>query len=205
MTFNTNSNYIKPMLRGITFVMVILRGLFTTGTLQRSNWRQPTYINSYANGHPCFVSARMPLLVPPSVSLAFFAIIVSPSGNLTFCSLVISLLCSLTLFSVVVSRLACFAFFAFAVFSVNSLTLFSLVIFFTASLATIIKSICFGFIAKKLRDRLNFFTSGTPFGYDLLRHDFLLIRKLRLEPNTGPIPVSGSFYYNRERKQSKGN
>jgi hypothetical protein len=56
----------------------------------------------------------------------------------------------------------------------------------------------------KFKKRLDYFAFCAAFSYDLLSHNRLLIRRLRLEPNTPTVGVSGSLYYTSHSHQKKG-
>lgn len=52
----------------------------------------------------------------------------------------------------------------------------------------------------KLRKMFDLFAFGTGFCYDLVRHNFFLIRRLCLEPIVGNAPIVGSLYSKRKQR-----
>ncbi len=163
MTIKTNRNKVKPMFRGVAFVVMIMFCGFTTNTLQSIRADQFTGSNSVIDSIDSF----------------------NPFGVLLTIFLCVLAVCD-------------FAFIGLAIllrtFALCGSAFFGLSIGLLARFALAMKSLSFGFIFVKFQKRLNFFARRTLFVYDLLRHNFLLGRKLCLEPLQIRY-LCGLFYY----------
>lgn len=176
MARNTNRNYIKPMFRGVAFVMMVLRSLFATSTLQRINFRQFPFFNSFLNNLTSFTLLRM---------LQVISLHNLGTGYPAF-------------FSLFMAFLSCFAFFTLAITFVPCFSFFGLAITVLTYFAIRRTTIFLGAILVKFRQGFDFFAFGTSFGYDLLRHNQLLNSWLCLEPYARSVRVSGSIYFKEE-------
>jgi len=171
MTIKTNRNNIEPMLRFVTLVMVIVRRLFTTRTLQRIWSRQSIFFYRSIDNLTSFNALGITNSICKNSRFTFFAVCIAFLASLAFLALVIAFVRSL-------------AFFALAV-------LFST--YFTMRLIAIFATLVF----RKFRKWFDFFALATSFRYDLLSHNRLLNRRLCLEPVAGHTPAVGSLYYSR--------
>ena len=198
MTLLTNRNNIKPMLRFITeMMMIFMCRLFAKDAQQRIGRRQLALSDGIFNETTGFYSIRM------TQSICF-------DSFFTFFALCVAFLCSLSFFGLHMSSyflpVKFSTFFGlqigFLVGFLISFIFWSFVIFFNslicAYFAICSKSIWSSTVLIELRSDL--FANSASFGYDCLRHNRLLDRRLCLEPNAGPIPVSGSLYYTLPRK-----
>lgn len=181
MTIHTNGNDVKPVFWRIAVpMMIFFGGLWTIMALQRIGMGQFTISDSIINGINCL----------------------SAVGMVDVVSLIIFLFACSTLIALAVSVFCCFPFFGFAMFSlcnhINRFTFFGCeimrMICRNTQLAIRIMTIFFTRIFMKLHKRFDFFAFGTSFRYDLLSHNRLLVRRLRLEPSIEPISMSGSLY-----------
>jgi len=180
MTFFTNRNYIKPMLRGITFVMMILRRLMTAGALQRACLRQFASYNGNHHSAASFYSFRVILLIAFPANFALFALLIMLTGTLTS-------LFTFVGFVIIFSR--CFAMFCLKI-------LFRVLRF--AQFAPISVSIFVAFVLAKFRQWLDLFAFRAAFCFNYLSHNQLLYSWLRLEPAlAGHVPAVGSLYYSK--------
>lgn len=181
MTIFTNRDYVKPMLRCITGMMVFFCLLWAIMALQSIGARHFASSNGVVHGISSF---QLFWMMGIKAFFADFSII-------------------FTLFSFPVTNLASpvsnFAFLCLPILPTVHFTVFCLSVFFPIVQKTDFTmrfvSILFSAIFVKFGQWLGFLAFRTSFCYDLLRHDFLLTRKLCLEPNTRPVLVSGSFYY----------
>lgn len=90
----------------------------------------------------------------------------------------------------------CFAFFAFPI---------QYFVRFSTRCALRTKPVFSISVFAKFRNKFDLFAMATSLCYDLLSHNCLLYRRLRLESVSRPILVSGSFYYSNEQLQIKTN
>lgn len=191
MAFFTNRNNIKPELRGIALMVVIIYRLFVTGTFQAIRSREFPGSNGIFYSFTGLTFFWMSFFI---VTVATFP------GNFAFYCLAIALLYYFAFFRCVISQPS---------FAMNFFTLFGLLIIgnalYITSLTTITITIWAIWSFVKFGKRFNLFAFGTLFCYDLLRHDFLLTRKLCLEPFARPILVFGSSYYNNHQYSIKYN
>lgn len=120
MTFNTNKNNIKPVLRGVAGVMVFFC-LFAAGALQRIRAGQFACLDSVcydALGFPAWITslrclAVFTLPIAFVASFTFFSLTVTLAGRSGFFTLVIALyrnfaLLSLSVFSHIVTMIFSF-------------------------------------------------------------------------------------------------
>jgi len=181
MTFYTNRYNIKPMLRRIALVMVILlclRG--TIMALQGIGMGQFTSSNSIiynVHGFSMIWIMSMKTLVRFTLrKFTFFAMGIMFSGNFAFFTLPIFSLCNLIAFELLVFFLILF------------------LLLTATKFADITMSIMHFWMFMKFGYAFCFFANSAGFKYDLLSHNRLINRRLRLEPVSGYIPVSGSSY-----------
>ena len=205
MAFYTNRNNIKPMVGRITFVVVILFcWIWAVMALQGIDFRQLTVFNSFNNSVMSFTLLRMMqmklLYGIGTDSLKFFCLLVTFYGGLVFFSLAMTLMSCFAFFALVITSLYIFAFLALHIKFSRSLIFFSLCMLIhaisTTYFAIILMTIFVGATIMKFRKWFDCFAFGTFFGYDLLSHNRLLIRRLRLEPYARPVRVSGLLYSN---------
>jgi len=203
VAFPTNRNNVKPMLRGITLMMMILFCLFATGAFQGVGSRQFTNFDGFANSRTGF-----------NLFGAFFSLPVS-DGCFSLCALEITVFCSVAFFTLLITFLLNFKLFAFGVsfccglalfcsivtkisFAMRYFAFFCLAIFFyafqVAYFAFIPMSILTVLILVKLRKWLCLLANSAGFRYGLLRHNQLLGSWLCSEPIAEPISVLGSLY-----------
>ncbi len=151
MTFSANRNDIKAVLFRITFVMMILLGLFgAIRTSQNIGSWQFAVSNSMSYSSSCFSLFGMSNMV---------------------------------------------LFHSFAIYFFSSFCLAIFFYFFQLTRFTNIKMSIFGSLMfVKFRKRFGLFANPTSFGYDLLRHYFLLYRKFCLEPTAIHAVVGLSYY-----------
>ncbi len=180
MAFFTNGNNIKPILRGISFVMMILLCLLTASAFQSISSNQFARCNSVSNSITCFRAFWKTIIMFFGIFranfFALFAFAIIFNNNLTlFCAIVFCGGYSLTLF-------ACFCLISL------------LVIFRLAYFACTLMPVFYCLVFMKFRERFNLFAFKTSFCYDLLRHNQFLTNWLCLEPLRSQSPC-GLFYY----------
>lgn len=168
MTFKTNRNYIKEMFGFITEPMMIFLCLFTTRAFQRIWAWQLATSNSMIYSFYRFVVFGTTSKIIFASNFAFFCFGILPAF-FPACK---------------------FAFFCFLVLGYTFI-----IAFFTQVTITVFPRFVFG----KFRERFNFFAFITAFCLNCLRHGRFSLNseRLCLEPVSGYIPVSGSFYYKR--------
>jgi len=213
MTTNTNRNNVKPMFWCITFMVMIVRRLVATRTLQRIGSRQSTNTNCAINSTCSFFID----VIWVSIMKAFCR---SPKSRFSFFALAITLYCGFTFFAFPISfsiislidfaflSLSMFLFFGLVFYALFvafycSFTLFTLSIIFFTSFARAAMPVFMIFVFAKFRNGFDFFAFGTSFRYDLFSHFRLLTRRFWLEPYARPVRVSGSLYYNTIKKKGK--
>ena len=173
MTHSTYRNYIKPMLFGITFVMVIFYCfMFAVMTVQGIWVRQfascDGIINSPSSFNPYGIAGSKSFLLDPSVYSAFFALLI-------------------------------FQYCFYAILGFTILFLFKNKAEFTIRLKPIFASGMFAIF----RGRFELFAFRALLCYDKFRHDcLLLINGLCLGPFAAHTS-SGSFYITLMKKSNK--
>jgi len=194
MARNTNRNNIEPMFRLIVFVVMIMFCLcWAVMALQRIKPGQSADSDGGIHSICCLPMFRMLDLI---TFLAAFL-----SGFALF-ALLITLLLSFKLFALLKTFSNNSALFALFVTFLSSFEIFGLMISFFVLFADLIstyfatasKPIFSASIFVKFRDWFGLFASSADFGYDLLSHNRLLIRRLRSEPIAPTIGVNGSFF-----------
>ena len=181
MTRNTNSNYIKPMLRDISQIVMVLLCLFAARTLQSANSRHFTCFDGVINSAFCFDFSQI-IFMPFTLSFVMRLITSFCFNIFWLIFFLISLAISLT------------------VFSLTKLSLISFSAIFAATLKSIFRSL----ICIKFRDWFDLLASTAFFRYDFVRHNQFLNSWLCLEPVTRYALVVGSFnsnYYPKKRKE----
>lgn len=194
MTEKTHRDYIKPMLLGIAFMVVVLFCLLgTIRALESIGAGQFAGLDSIFNGSFCFKPFGMFL----RISFKGFGL----NGFTILCPAVFFVVFGLSHFTLFCfgalllgSPTCLLAFFSFCVFGI----LFQITYFALISVAIAV-SFCF----VKFRNRFSLLARSAGFRYGCLRHNLLLTRRLCLEPNALPVRVSGLFYNNRLRGKSK--
>lgn len=176
MTKKAYRNYIKPVFRSIALVVMIFFCLFTTSAFQSFGRWQLTSSNSVSNSSTSFYSER-----------------ISATAGFICLALLVSLYCQFSFFGFLILSY-CSAIYFFSFFSQAII----LNLLAKAGFALILIAIFSRFIFPKFQNRFDLLALGTFFGYDLFRHDFLLVRRLCLEPFVRPVRILGSLY-------SKGN
>ena len=174
MTFNTNRNNIKPILRGITFVVMVMFCLFwALRAFQSIRAKQIASSNSVINSIYGFDFFRISTFSASISNFILFAIIIVVFSTYSFFCFLVTLLCSPMLF----------------------FTFLALSVLLTTSPAKDLVSIFLSTVFIELRQRFYLVALRTSFGYDLLRHNCFSIKQLCSGPVLGYIPTSGSFYY----------
>ena len=199
MTRDTQRDNIKPVLAGITGMMVMLR-LFTAGALQVVGMGQFTAFNSTLYGSLGGIFNEVCFSVFFLSYLTSFAIAVSFACSFIFIAFLITFLPNFVFICLAMFFKTCFntkwIFFIISPYSVPTclFTIFCLRAFFK-TLFTLIAVIIFAsWTYRKIRDILYLFANKTSFCYDLLRHGFLQHRKLCLRAGRRLRPAVGSFH-----------
>lgn len=161
---------------GIIRMMILLCLFWAIFTLQSIGVRYFASNDSITNNISSFVTIGifLPMAITCKIIYYFTCItlLVSIMDNFGFCRIPISFSDN----------------FAIVRFSILSCV-------FNATYSAFITIAIFRFLVFiKLRNWLNFFALGTFFRYDFNNHNQLLYSWLRLEPVSGYVPVSGSFY-----------
>lgn len=165
MTFSTYRYNIKPVLKGIAFVVVILLcWMFATVALESIGARQIADLNSIIYGKSGFYSFWM---IGSVMFICCFALI---------CFMIF---------------LNCFAKHNFTPFCFGIFFTFLRMARFAHIFISIL--VAWGFV--KFIDLFSLFANSANFRYDYLRHYFLLDRKFCLESIAGYAPAVGSSYY----------
>ncbi len=190
MAFYTYRNDIQPVFLCIAFMVMILFCLCrAVMTLKDIRSRQSTGSDSIIHHVFSFKIFGMMRIISicsnnPNFS-AFFALSIMFSYGFAFLALDIALL---------IAFISSFPLFALSIAFFGFLTFFALLVFFV-----ICQLASFAFISvfAKFRDWFNLrrIAMVTDFGYDLLSHNRLLLRRLRLEPAAGYAPALGSPYF----------
>ena len=141
------------------------------------------------------------LCVTVAIGLAFLALTVTFLGGLvslfSFFGLTIPLLVILIFFALLVVIAGGFSLLTVAITFLSGLALSTLLIKFLTFFAMSVMPVFCARVFMKLRKQSNLLALGTMFRYDCLRHNFLFLRKLCLEPIVGHVPIVGSIYYTR--------
>jgi len=184
MTRHTNRNNIKPMLFGIAGVVILFSWLLAVMTRQSIRTNQSVIPNSVPYSVTCL--SFFGILKP----IAFFQ---SGFNNFTFFGLSPAFVIIFYFLKMTESVSLCL--FAMCFFTFFSLSMF-LEILVLAILAEILIAVFHSKVFIKLRKWLNLFACGTLFCYDCFIHSLFPCKRLRSEPVSGYIPVSGLFYSN---------
>ena len=217
MTRYTNRNDIKPMFFGVSFVVVVMLCLVTTGTLQGISTSQLATFNS------TFYSSFGIGLIPIFLSIPFLCYFTSLAFSIFFANsfIIIRILMAFLLYAIFVclaiSFKSCFdskrmflavflgsdatCFFTFSrLLSRFSDTYIILMFVLTLTLLTLVTMpIRTIFAFRKFRNRFWFFANTADFRYNFFRHGLFPYKRLLLGPIVGYTPVVGSLYYNTER------
>lgn len=200
MTNTTDRHNIKPMLRFIAMMMVMVSLIVTEATRLCVYARHITFFNGVR--YLCFGFTSFWMIISVvfldgspfcafsifTVELAvFFRSSIFPYILLTFWSLAIYLFSSLVFITIMVAFSCQYSFFGFTIL---------LLVDFTTTPALTLKPIFATIRFIKLRNMLNLLASATLFCYDGFRHGFFLVKKLCLEPFVGHSPAYGLFYFN---------
>ena len=181
MALYTNRQDIKPMLFGITFMMMIMLGWFTARTLQRIDGWQLTVFNGYQHSCTSFDSFRVILLIAFFGGLTFITLVMTFTSNLTSFALFVVLSSGPTLLTLFVVLLIGFVFFAFSILQ-------------TTFFATRLMAVFFDSVFAELGNCFSFLASRASFRYDFGRHLLLLIRSKCSGLVAPPVGVSSSLY-----------
>lgn len=174
ITFSTKGYYIQPVRGLVAEKMVVVLCLITAmlAALRLDTW-QATGSGFGGDSMAGLHSLGVLLDMAFAIALAFGRLVVARLRGLAFRTSTVAK----------VSRMAAF-------FSLLALCVYSF-----ASLALIVPVKSTSFVSGKVVKLFSFFACAAAFLYNCLRHDFLLIRKLCLEPSTRPILVGGSSHY----------
>ncbi len=177
MAFFTSRYNVKPVVRGIAFVVMVILCLCGAVVAQQSV-DPGQFSGSDSMSHSTFSLNSFGM-----GGFVFFMALKTPC--LTSLALVISSLSSYTIFALLVKFLDGLTFFALAV-----LPLAVAIAYSTTKPKTIFPIIVF----VKFRECFNFVAFGACFMYSLFSHFRLLIRRFWSEPYARPVRVSGSLY-----------
>lgn len=193
MARNTNRNNIKPMLTGISLMVMILFCLFATRAFINMGWLHFTQGDRVAYSAAGLTFLAVFNIISFATLFVFFRFQVFLAG---------SFLRGLTFFTLPKS----FTFLSFAIFSHICKLIFLRLISFAVCFATILtmipKTIPRVLILVKFRKVLDYFAFRASFCYGLIRHGFFLHEKLCLEPLQAQY-LCGSLYYTTNEKGGK--
>jgi len=175
MTFYAHRHNVQPVLFSIAFMVVVVLGLFATGTVQSIDSRQFTGIDSFLYGSSCVTSFSVSRIV---LFMSNFVSFVLP---ITF--------------------IAVFGFFASIIMAHIHFTFFCFIAFFLvfalASFTFRPITVSFAAVFVKISEWFNSFAFGTSFGYDLLSHNRFSSKRLCLEPVAAQTAVGSSYSISR--------
>ncbi len=220
MTFFTNRQNIKPVLRFIAGMMVFFCLFGAVMAFQGVGEGQGAGFDGIFHSINCLAPLWMiPIILLcglSSRSFTFFALVVSFGTLLTLFALVVTFLAGPSLFALFVTFTGSLTFVGLKIPLFGELALFALPItfllylkffglliyflcFFDTSFTLAMKPVFIPTILIKLRKGLNFVASGTSFCYYLLSHLILsLIKNYLVRAGCWHLPAVGSLYYSKQ-------
>ncbi len=185
----TNRNYIIAMCDVMSFVMMIFLCLFpTVGTLKICRSIQFPANNCPVNCLLVGFNMRM----FQRISFGTFSGYLHTSFRTPIFKLLFFVFSRLFVFSLI-----CLIWFFLVIYPKIILVSFILLIELSAQFTINLMPIFFGAAFTKFRNWLYLFALRTSFGYDCVRHNLFLNKRLCLGPFILPVRMRGSFYYTR--------
>ncbi len=184
MTDTTNRNYVKPVFRLVT-VMVVMLGLFATRAFESFNCRyftRPCGNSDSVFGFKSFREFFRPVFsITSSRLFAFLAFSIHPRPCFAF-------------FCSGIRQLVIFVFVCFVILFNTVFAMFGLSVLSNTTLTPGLSTTSYSTISAKLGDGFNLLALRTLFYYDFIRHGFLQTENC-VRAVTRPFLVHGSSYY----------
>jgi len=188
MAIYANGDNVKPVLRCVAKMMMVLFCLFTARALQRIRAGQFASFNSVSQSITSLTIFRMAKKVALRVAI---------TGGFALWAMLVTLFYNFAVWTLSVmfcSRLAFFCIIFVILFDT----------FQVANFAIILAFIFCSVVLIKLRERFRLFAHSTGFHYNFSSHFRLLNRRFWLEPVAGHAPAVGSSYYTQQKNFVNG-
>lgn len=194
MTFFTNRNYIKPMLRCIIPMVILFCLCGAVTALQSIRFGQSTFLYSICYSMSSLTLFRMSNTILFLVGFIFFAFVITFLLNSAFFALSVALMRGFTFFGLAVSFLNSFAFFSLTILFLSSFTFLAFRIFRATSFAIRSMTVFGCTILMKFRQRFDLLAMRTSFRYDFSSHLRFSYKRFWSEPVAIHMVAVGSSY-----------